>query len=210
MPQQKLRQTSLFFASNGDLLARYDKIHLFNAQIEDNIGRYRESDTFEAGDRLVIAPVEFGDQRFNLGMMICFDLRFPAMAQRLRQMGADLIAAPSAFTFLTGQAHWSILLQARALDSQCLVIGAAQGGIHHYTTGNRHTWGHASIARADGKIVAEYPHSALVPALSLTDPSLEQKQPESLDYALILAEFDAVAQNQFRRQIPLLHSHRLA
>ena len=99
-------------------------------RLADLVGR--RGDPFEPGTQTVVAELDVGESVYNLGMMVCFDLRFPALAQRLRQAGADILSAPSAFTYLTGQAHWSLLLQARALDSQCMIIGAAQGGDHFY------------------------------------------------------------------------------
>ena len=126
VPNGRLRQVSLLFAPDGKMVARYDKIHLFTATVADKQGSYDEAATFEPGTQTVVAPIELNSSTYQLGMMVCFDLRFPALAQRLRQAGADILSAPSAFTYMTGQAHWSLLLQARALDSQCMVIGAAR------------------------------------------------------------------------------------
>ena len=134
-------------------------------------------------------------------MMVCFDLRFPALAQRLRQAGAELLSAPSAFTYLTGQAHWSLLLQARALDSQCMVIGAAQGGEHAYRDGHtRQTWGHTTISAYDGTVMSSYNDSELTPSLNK----------DHKNYALVLATLDRQAQNQGRQKMPIFDCHRLA
>lgn len=195
----RLRQVSQLFAPDSTLVARYDKIHLFTATVADKQGSYNEAATFEPGEQTVVAPLEMNDSLYHLGMMVCFDLRFPALAQRLRQAGADMLSAPSAFTYLTGQAHWSLLLQARALDSQCLVIGAAQGGAHHYKDDMvRETWGHSTITDLNGKIVASYNHSTLTEAAA------------DAHYALIMTTLDTPAQLQARQRMPIFQCHRLA
>ena len=149
----KLRQSSLLFDPAGDCLARYDKIHLFKATVNDSTGNYDEGRTFEAGNALIVADTEFG----KVGMMVCFDIRFPTLAVKLRELGADILTAPSAFTYQTGKAHWHALLTARALDSQCMVIGAGQTGDHVVNPsapGNvRSTWGHSEFIRSDGESV---------------------------------------------------------
>lgn len=149
----KLRQSSLLFDPAGDCLARYDKIHLFKATVNDSTGNYDEGRTFEAGNELIVADTEFG----KVGMMVCFDIRFPTLAVKLRELGADILTAPSAFTYQTGKAHWHALLTARALDSQCMVIGAGQTGDHVVNPsapGNvRSTWGHSEFISSDGENV---------------------------------------------------------
>lgn len=147
VPDGKVRSCCLLFDPSGQVVARYDKIHLFDAQVADAVGGYRESATFEAGNQVVSANTPFG----RLGLMICYDLRFAELALALRQQGAALIAAPSAFTYTTGQLHWSLLLRARAIDSQCWLIGANQAGWH----GTRQTWGHSAIVDFDGQIYNE-------------------------------------------------------
>lgn len=149
----KLRQSSLLFDPAGDCLARYDKIHLFKATVNDSTGNYDEGRTFEAGNELIVADTEFG----KVGMMVCFDIRFPTLAVKLRELGADILTAPSAFTYQTGKAHWHALLTARALDSQCMVIGAGQTGDHVVNpsapSNVRSTWGHSEFIRSDGESV---------------------------------------------------------
>lgn len=146
----KLRQSSLLFDPAGDCLARYDKIHLFKATVNDSTGNYDEGRTFEAGNELIVADTEFG----KVGMMVCFDIRFPTLAVKLRELGADILTAPSAFTYQTGKAHWHALLTARALDSQCMVIGAGQTGDHVVNpsapSNVRGTWGHSEFITSDG------------------------------------------------------------
>lgn len=199
VPNGRLRQVSLLFAPNGKMVARYDKIHLFTATVADKQGSYDEAATFEPGTQTVVAPIELNSSTYQLGMMVCFDLRFPALAQRLRQAGADILSAPSAFTYMTGQAHWSLLLQARALDSQCMVIGAAQGGEHHYKNGKtRETWGHTAITDFNGTVVDSYDNNAL------------QGVAADNDYALVFATLDKEAQQQGRQKMPIFDCHRLA
>lgn len=199
VPDGRLRQVSQLFAPDGSQVARYDKIHLFTATVSDAQGSYNEAATFEPGTQTVVTSIEARHKVYQLGMMVCFDLRFPALAQRLRQAGADLLSAPSAFTYLTGQAHWSLLLQARALDSQCMVIGAAQGGDHHYKDGNiRQTWGHTAIAKFDGTIMDRYEESAL------------KGEAQDQQYALVFGDLDKAAQQQGRQKLPIFDCHRLA
>lgn len=149
----KLRQSSLLFDPAGDCLARYDKIHLFKATVNDSTGNYDEGRTFEAGNELIVADTEFG----KVGMMVCFDIRFPTLAVKLRELGADILTAPSVFTYQTGKAHWHALLTARALDSQCMVIGTGQTGDHVVNpsapSNVRSTWGHSEFISSDGERV---------------------------------------------------------
>lgn len=202
VPDGRLRQVSQLFAPDGTQVARYDKIHLFTATVADKQGSYNEAATFEPGTQTVVAPIVLEDYMYNLGMMVCFDLRFPALAQRLRQAGADILSAPSAFTYPTGQAHWSLLLRARALDSQCMVIGAAQGGAHVYKDGStRQTWGHSAISAFDGTIINSYDDSEI---------QREEKTTADKNYALVLAELDKNAQDEGRQKMPIFQCHRLA
>ena len=126
--------------------ARYDKIHLFDVQVGDAVGGYQESKFFEPGTDLTIAKTPFG----NIGLMVCYDLRFPELALSLRAQGANILTAPAAFTYTTGEMHWQFLLQARAMDSQCQVLGAAQQGWHGE---KRQTWGHAGATNSRGQLL---------------------------------------------------------
>ena len=201
VPDGRLRQVSQLFAPDGMRVARYDKIHLFTATVADKQGSYNEAATFEPGTQTVVATLEANDAVYQLGMMVCFDLRFPALAQRLRQAGAELLSAPSAFTYLTGQAHWSLLLRARALDSQCMVIGAAQGGEHAYKDGSsRQTWGHTAITAYDGTVMSSYEDSELN----------HSAKKDHKNYALVLVTLDKQAQQQGRQKMPIFDCHRLA
>lgn len=193
VPMDKYRQTSLLFNPQGEQIARYDKIHLFRATVNDSTGGYDEGKTFEAGDELVIAPLHMDGMTVNLGMMICFDVRFPVMAQRLRAMGADIISVPAAFTYQTGKAHWQQLLQARALDSQCMMIGSTQGGTHHIGSSTRETWGYAMMTDAHGRVVA----------------SSEQTELGNDDYLIVFGKFDQAKQEQIRQNMPIFDCQRL-
>lgn len=193
VPMDKYRQTSLLFNPQGEQIARYDKIHLFRATVNDSTGGYDEGKTFEAGDELVIAPLHIDGMTVNLGMMICFDVRFPVMAQRLRAMGADIISVPAAFTYQTGKAHWQLLLQARALDSQCMMIGSAQGGTHRIGSSTRETWGYAMMTDARGRVVASSEHTEL----------------GNDDYLIVFGKFDQAKQEQIRQNMPIFDCQRL-
>ncbi|WP_417780793.1 carbon-nitrogen hydrolase family protein [Stutzerimonas xanthomarina] len=147
-PRSKVRACSLLFDDQGQRVARYDKLHLFDAQVSDARGRYRESDDYAAGDRLVVVDTPVG----RLGMSVCYDLRFAELYTALRLAGAELISVPSAFTAVTGQAHWEMLLRARAIETQCYMLAAAQGGEH---PGGRLTHGHSSIVDYWGRVMRE-------------------------------------------------------
>lgn len=134
----RVRSASLVFNPEGELVQRYDKIHLFDVDVGDAQGSYRESDTFSSGSDIVNIETPVG----NIGLTICFDLRFPEQYQALRDAGADIILVPAAFTHTTGEAHWEILLKARAIETQCYVLAANQCGWHD---DKRRTWGHSMI-----------------------------------------------------------------
>ncbi len=146
VPAPRVRAASLLFAPDGSLSARYDKLHLFDAQVDDSQGRYCESDVFEPGDRVCVA--EAGPVK--LGMAVCYDLRFPALAGLLRDRGANLLVYPSAFTAVTGAAHWELLLRARAVETGCYVLGAGQCGQHDE---RRRSHGHSMLVDPWGRVV---------------------------------------------------------
>jgi len=143
----KFTNTSCIFSPSGEILARYDKIHLFDVNVKDNEKHYCESRYTESGDSpcLVKTPVA------NIGLTVCFDLRFPALYQTLNALGADIITVPSAFTRVTGKAHWQILLQARAIENQVYIVAAGQEGVHD---NGRETWGHSMIISPWGEVLA--------------------------------------------------------
>ena len=141
---------SVLFAPDGAIAATYDKIHLFDADIA-GLDAYRESATYRGGDRAVTAPLG----EFVLGFSICYDMRFPRLYHSLAAAGATLLAAPAAFTVPTGQAHWHVLLRARAIETGSYVVAAAQGGSH---PNGRATYGHSLVVDPWGRVVAELDH----------------------------------------------------
>ena len=177
-PEGKVTACSLLVDDQGQQVARYDKLHLFDVDVADARGRYRESDDYAHGGNVVVADTPVG----KLGLTVCYDLRFPELYTALREAGAELITAPSAFTAVTGAAHWEILLRARAIETQCYVLAAAQGGVH---PGPRETFGHAAIIDPWGRVLAE------------------QAQGE----AVLLAERDSEEQASIRARMPV-SSHR--
>lgn len=160
--------------------ARYDKIHLFDVQVGDAVGGYQESKFFEPGTDTIVAKTPFG----NIGLMVCYDLRFPELALKLRAQGANILTAPAAFTYTTGEMHWQLLLQARAMDSQCAVLGSAQQGWHGE---KRQTWGHTGAANSRGQL---------------------QEMIQTEGAGLITVPFDLVEQVKIRESMPLMH-HRV-
>ncbi|WP_237133230.1 carbon-nitrogen hydrolase family protein [Pseudohongiella sp. O18] len=146
----RVRPASLLFDPDGRLMARYDKIHLFDVEVSDRQARYAESDSFEPGDQVVVAETPVA----RLGLTICYDLRFPELYRELFNEQVELITVPAAFTKVTGQAHWEVLLRARAIENQCYVIGAGQGGVHNET---RETFGHSMIIDPWGRVLDTLP-----------------------------------------------------
>lgn len=138
--------------AHGGLVAHYDKIHLFDVDLPDG-ERYRESATYAAGARAVVAPSPLG----GLGMTICYDLRFPTLHAALAKAGARVIAVPAAFTRPTGRAHWEVLLRARAIETGCFVVAAAQTGEH---ADGRATYGHSLIVAPWGEVLLDMGEAA--------------------------------------------------
>lgn len=143
----RVRPASLLYDPQGQCRARYDKIHLFDVDVDDAQSSYRESDTFEPGRQVVVADTPFG----RLGLTVCYDLRFPGLYQALAGRGAQLVTVPSAFTRVTGEAHWEPLLRARAIENQVHVVAPGQGGRHN---AKRTTWGHSMIVDPWGTVLA--------------------------------------------------------
>ncbi|SFV36951.1 Predicted amidohydrolase [Devosia crocina] len=170
---------SVLFGPGGEQRARYDKIHLFDADIA-GLNAYRESATYRGGERAVTA--ELGE--FRLGFSICYDMRFPRLYNTLANAGATLMAVPAAFTVPTGQAHWHVLLRARAIETGSYVIAAAQGGVH---ANGRSTYGHSLIVDPWGKVIAELDHD----------------RP-----GVLVAEIDPQAVVEARQRIPALANAR--
>jgi predicted amidohydrolase len=145
--ERRLANRSYLIDPNGAIVARYDKIHMFDVDLAGGES-YRESNAFRPGDRTVLAETPWG----VLGMTVCYDLRFPHLYRALAQAGADFLAIPSAFTVPTGRAHWHVLLQARAIENGCFVFAPAQWGEH---AEGRRTYGHSLIVDPWGEVMAD-------------------------------------------------------
>ncbi|MBR8069765.1 carbon-nitrogen hydrolase family protein [Burkholderia cenocepacia] len=154
----RVLNTTLVFDPSGNEAARYDKIHLFNFEKGDE--SFDEARTIRAGDTVVAFGAPFG----QVGLSVCYDLRFPELYRRMGDCA--LMVVPSAFTYTTGRAHWEMLLRARAVENQCYVLAAAQGGKHE---NGRRTWGHSMLIDPWGEIVAVRDEGASV-VLGTLDP----------------------------------------
>lgn len=177
----RVRASCWVINNKGETVGRYDKIHLFDVDVEDDYGSYRESAIFEPGEDAVVVDTPAG----KVGLTICYDLRFPELFRKLADLGAEWIVVPAAFTFTTGVAHWETLLRARAIENQVFVVAANQGGRHNE---QRETYGHSMIIDPWGDLLA------------CKDKSGE---------GVITAEFDFERQQQVRRAMPVLHHRRL-
>ncbi len=147
LTSEKAANRSFLIAPSGDIAARYDKIHMFDVDLA-NGESYRESRSYRPGELAVLSDLPWG----RLGLTVCYDLRFPALYRALAEAGASMLAIPSAFTLQTGEAHWHVLIRARAIENGCFVFAAAQGGKHE---NGRDTFGHSLIVDPWGRILAE-------------------------------------------------------
>ena len=145
--ERRLANRSYLVDPNGAIIARYDKIHMFDVDLAGGES-YRESNAFRPGGRLVLAETPWG----VLGMTVCYDLRFPHLYRALAQAGTDFLAIPSAFTVPTGKAHWHVLMRARAIENGCYVFAPAQWGEH---AEGRRTYGHSLIVGPWGEVLAD-------------------------------------------------------
>tara|TARA_R110000803_G_scaffold51786_4_gene106818 strand:+ start:1147 stop:1992 length:846 start_codon:yes stop_codon:yes gene_type:complete len=144
---ERLANRSYLIGPDGKIVAQYDKIHMFDVEVGDG-QTYRESRTYRPGMSAVLARAAIAP----IGMTICYDLRFPALYRTLAQAGAQILTVPAAFTRVTGEAHWHVLLRARAIETGCFLIAPAQGGKHE---DGRETFGHSLIISPWGEILAE-------------------------------------------------------
>ena len=144
---ERFANRSILIGPDGVVLARYDKIHMFDVEVGDGQS-YRESKAYRAGRELVLATTPLA----RIGLTICYDVRFPHLYRALGQAGADLITVPAAFTRVTGEAHWHVLIRARAIETGCFLLAPAQGGQHD---DGRKTYGHSLIVSPWGEILAE-------------------------------------------------------
>lgn len=143
----KIRAASLVYNHKGEVVARYDKMHLFDVKLSEQES-YHESDSTSAGNDVVVIDTPVG----KLGLIVCYDIRFSALFIELIKKGAEIIAVPAAFTQKTGKAHWHLLSRARAVETFCYVVGACQSGIH---ASGRGTYGHSLIINPWGEILDE-------------------------------------------------------
>lgn len=184
---QRVSSASLVFDERGRCVARYDKIHLFDVDVPVRDGqardeRYRESATVAPGSQPCVVPTPFG----NLGMAICYDVRFPELFRVLQQQGAEILSLPSAFTAPTGKAHWELLVRARAVENLCYVLAPAQSGIH---PNGRETWGDSLIVDPWGQVVSRVADAG--PGLAV-------------------AEIDRTVQQELRERFPALSHGRFS
>ncbi|HEX2010722.1 MAG TPA: carbon-nitrogen hydrolase family protein [Roseateles sp.] len=178
----RVRNSCLVFAPDGTLAARYDKLHLF--RYDNGREHYDEARVLEAGEAPVAVQAGAGAAGLRVGLSVCYDLRFPELYRALGMPPLDLISVPSAFTYTTGQAHWELLLRARAVENSAYLIAPAQGGTHE---NGRRTWGHTMIVDPWGEVLGCLPEGE----------------------GLVTAELDAARIAQVRRQLPALQHRRL-
>ncbi len=172
--------SSLVFDPQGVCIARYDKIHLFS--FHKGREAYNEGKSLEAGSQAVAFDLRTrAGQLWRVGLSVCYDLRFPEL---YRQLAADIYLVPSAFTYTTGQAHWELLLRARAVENLAFVAAAAQGGLH---SNGRQTWGHAMVVNPWGQVLAQQAQGA----------------------GVVLADCDWQALQNWRLQLPALRHRKL-
>jgi predicted amidohydrolase len=150
-PDGRFANRSFLIGPDGEVVGRYDKIHMFDVALTEN-ETFRESDGYRPGARAVVAPTPFG----GVGMTVCYDLRFPHLHRDLAKAGADILLIPAAFSPVSGVAHWEVLLRARAIETGCFVLAAAQTGTHPTSTDKvRTTYGHSMVISPWGEILAD-------------------------------------------------------
>jgi len=175
---ERAANRSFLITPKGDIAARYDKIHMFDVDL-GNGESYRESRNYAPGELAVIGSMPWG----VLGLTVCYDLRFPALYRALAEAGATMLAIPSAFTVPTGQAHWQVLMRARAIENGCFVLASAQAGKHE---SGRETYGHSIVVDPWGKILAE----------------------GGAEPGIVMAEIDPAAVTKARSRVPSLQHGR--
>lgn len=178
-PDGKVANRGFLFDTDGSKLAVYDKIHMFDVDL-DNGESWRESATYQPGTQAVVVDLPFA----RLGMGVCYDVRFPQLFRAQALAGAQILTMPAAFTRQTGEAHWHVLQRARAIENGAFVISAAQGGLHE---DGRETYGHSIIIAPWGRVIAEADHD---------------------ETAVVVAEIDIAASAQARAKVPNLKNAR--
>ncbi|WP_170418236.1 carbon-nitrogen hydrolase family protein [Ruegeria atlantica] len=161
---------SFMIDPQGQVVARYDKIHMFDVQVTES-ETFRESKNYRPGDTAVIADTTFG----KVGMTVCYDIRFPALYAALAQAGARILTVPAAFSPVTGAAHWESLLRARAIETGCWVLAPAQTGEHPKARGKtRHTYGHSMVVAPWGEVVIDAGTDPGIHIFDLHDSSVSE------------------------------------
>lgn len=176
----RVTNSSLLIDSDGERVARYDKIHLFDVVIPGRDEQYLESTHVTPGRRVVVADTPVG----RLGLSVCYDMRFPELYRELVSQGAEWLAMPAAFTVPTGRAHWETLLRARAIENLCYVVAPAQAGTH---TSGRETYGDTLIVDYWGQVLSRLPKGS----------------------GVVTADFDLAKQAETRARFPALDNRRL-
>ncbi|MDA3870589.1 MAG: carbon-nitrogen hydrolase family protein [Gammaproteobacteria bacterium] len=177
---KKVCAACLLFNDAGEVVARYDKIHLFDVTLAESGESYTESETIASGDEVVVAETPFG----RLGLAICYDLRFPEIFRAMSNSGVDIIALPSSFTSLTGKAHWESLIRERAIENLSYVVASAQGGYH---VNGRETHGDSMIVDPWGMVLNRLPHGT----------------------GVVVSEIDLTKLKKTRKLFPALEHRRL-
>ena len=177
---ERVAAACLVVNAQGERVARYDKLHLFDVDVDDATGSYRESATIAPGRQVMPVDTPIG----KLGLAICYDVRFPELFRELSRQGAEVFVLPSAFTVPTGKAHWEVLLRARAVENLCYLLAPAQWGKH---ANGRETYGHSMVVGPWGDMVASRPEGV----------------------GLAIADIDLARQSELRAQFPALTHRRL-
>jgi predicted amidohydrolase len=175
----KAAAACLVFNDRGERIGRYDKMHLFDVSLE-NGERYQESNSFQAGERVTVVDTPLG----RLGLAVCYDLRFPELFRAMLDEGAELFAVPSAFTAVTGKAHWEVLVRARSIENTAYAIAAAQGGYH---LNGRETWGDSMIVDPWGEVLDRLPRGS----------------------GVVVAEWNRERQERVRASLPSINHRRI-
>ena len=176
----KVRAACLVYNEQGQCVARYDKIHLFDVCVTPGVEEHHESRAIEPGDKIIVTDTPVG----HLGLAVCYDIRFPELFKVMLQQKAEIIALPTAFTYTTGQAHWDILTRARAIETFCFFIGACQSGQHE---NGRKTYGHSNIIHPWGNVLA----------------CLAEGE------GVIVADLNLAEQQAIRKRVPIIEHQRI-
>jgi nitrilase len=179
--EKHVRAACLVYDDKGQRVSRYDKVHLFDVHIDISSETYNESETTEAGSKVVVVDTPFG----KIGLAVCYDLRFPELFRKMVMQGAEIIVLPSAFTAITGKAHWEVLLRARAIENLSYVVASAQGGYH---VNGRETHGDSMVIDPWGTVLDRLPFGS----------------------GFVIADIDIEQLHNIRRSFPVLQHRKIA